>query len=53
MTSGPSDRNEKLENIVDELDESVKGQREADDVPGKPSAREQEPKKGSGDEPTA
>ena len=53
MTSGRPDRNQELEKIVDDLDENVIGEREADDVPGKPSTREQEPKKGSTDEPTA
>jgi hypothetical protein len=53
MTSGRPDRNQELEKIVDELDENVMGQREADDVPGKPSTRAQEPKQGSTDEPTA
>jgi hypothetical protein len=52
MTSGRPDRNQELEKIVDELDENVMGEREADDVPGKPGARDQEPKKGSTDEPT-
>ena len=40
MTSGRPDRNQELEKIVDDLDENVMGQREADDVPGKPSTRE-------------
>jgi hypothetical protein len=53
MNSGRSDRNEQLEEIVDELDENVMGEREAEDVPGKPSERDQEPKAGSADEPTA
>jgi hypothetical protein len=53
MTSGRADRNEELEQIVDRLDENVMDEREAEDVPGKPSSREQEPKRGSADEPTA
>lgn len=53
MTSGRPDRDEELEQIVDELDESVMGEREAGDVPGNPSEREHEPREGSPDEPTA
>jgi hypothetical protein len=37
----PLSRTEQLENIVDELDEKVANEREAEDVPGKPSEREQ------------
>lgn len=33
---------EELENIVDQLDEKVAGEREAEDVPGKPSDRAQQ-----------
>jgi hypothetical protein len=51
--SARPDRNQRLEQIVDELDKSVTGEREAEDVPGKPSEREQEPPQGSADEPTA
>ena len=36
------DRAQQLENIVDELDEKVAREREADGVPGKPSDRERE-----------
>jgi hypothetical protein len=36
----PLSRTEQLENIVDELDEKVANEREAEDVPGKPSERE-------------
>lgn len=34
-------RDQELENIVDQLDENVAGEREAEGVPGKPSDREQ------------
>jgi hypothetical protein len=44
---------QELEKIVDELDKNVMGEREAQDVPGKPSEREQEPQQGSTEEPTA
>jgi hypothetical protein len=47
------DRDEELEQIVDDLDDRVMGEREAEDVPGKPSERENEPAEGSPDEPTA
>ncbi|HME47652.1 hypothetical protein [Mycobacterium sp.] len=33
------DRDEELENIVDQLDENVAGEREAEGVPGKPGNR--------------
>ena len=46
-------RDQELEKIVDDLDENVIGEREANDVPGKPSERAQEPQEGSADEPTA
>jgi hypothetical protein len=36
----PVSRAQELENIVDELDDKVAGEREAEDVPGKPSERE-------------
>ncbi len=36
----PLSRTEQLENIVDELDEKVANEREAEGVPGKPSDRE-------------
>ena len=39
----PVSRANELENIVDELDEKVAGEREAQDVPGKPSERENAP----------
>jgi hypothetical protein len=42
---------EELENIVDELDEKVANEREAEGVPGKPSDREREAARGSQDEP--
>ncbi|MDT5010672.1 MAG: hypothetical protein QOH57_2289 [Mycobacterium sp.] len=51
--SARPNRDEELENIVDELDQNVSQQREAEDVPGKPSEREQKPPQGSADEPTA
>jgi hypothetical protein len=53
MTQPRPDRDEELEQIVDELDDRVMGEREAEDVPGKPSEREKEPVEGSPDEPTA
>jgi hypothetical protein len=36
----PLSRSNELENIVDELDEKVADEREAEGVPGKPSDRE-------------
>jgi hypothetical protein len=51
-SAGPS-RDQKLEQIVDELDENVTEEREAEDVPGKPSERAQEQREGSSEEPTA
>ncbi|WP_197501730.1 hypothetical protein [Mycobacterium sp. 852002-51057_SCH5723018] len=36
------DRAQQLENIVDQLDEKVAGEREAEGVPGKPSDRKRE-----------
>ncbi len=46
-------RDQELEQIVDKLDENVAVEREAQDVPGKPSERQQERREGSADEPTA
>lgn len=37
----PLSRAQELENIVDDLDEKVANEREAADVPGKPSEREE------------
>ena len=51
--SAPPNRDQELQQIVDEIDENVMGEREAQDVPGKPSEREKEPQQGSADEPTA
>jgi hypothetical protein len=45
------DRAQQLENIVDELDEKVAGEREAEGVPGKPSDRERTAPRGSEVEP--
>ena len=45
-------RDQELEKLVDDLDENVMGEREAKDVPGKPSERAQEPQRGSAEEPT-
>lgn len=42
---------EELESIVDELDEKVANEREAEGVPGKPSDRERAATRGSEDEP--
>jgi hypothetical protein len=42
---------EELENIVDELDQKVANEREAEGVPGKPSDRAREAARGSKDEP--
>lgn len=50
--SSQPNRDQELEQIVDKLDENVTDEREAEDVPGKPSEREHEPKSGSPDEPT-
>ena len=44
-------RAEELERIVDQLEEKVAGDREAEGVPGKPSDRERAATRGSGDEP--
>ncbi|VBA39432.1 hypothetical protein [Mycobacterium attenuatum] len=45
------DHSQKLESIVDRLDEKVAGEREAEGVPGKPSDREHAATSGSEDEP--
>jgi hypothetical protein len=45
------DRAQQLEDIVDQLDEKVAGEREAEGVPGKPSDREREETRGSEAEP--
>lgn len=42
---------QQLENIVDQLEEKVADDREAEDVPGKPSDREEAPVRGSEQEP--
>jgi hypothetical protein len=47
----PLGRANELENIVDELDEKVAGEREAEGVPGKPSDREDSPTRVSENEP--
>lgn len=44
-------RSQELENIVDQLEEKVADDREAEDVAGKPSDRESAPTRGSEDEP--
>jgi len=44
-------RAQELENIVDRLDEKIAGEREAQDVPGKPSDREKAATGGSEIEP--
>lgn len=51
--AAPPNRDQELQELVDEIDEKVIGEREAEDVPGKPSEREQEQQQGSADEPTA
>lgn len=43
----PLSRAQELENIVDRLEEKVAGDREAEDVPGKPSDREHAAVRGS------
>lgn len=45
------DRGQELENIVDQLDEKVASEREAEGVPGKPSDRENAATHGAEDEP--
>ncbi|HEY6855023.1 MAG: hypothetical protein WA290_14135 [Mycobacterium sp.] len=47
----PLSRANELESIVDELDEKVAGEREAEGVPGKPSDREDAPTRVSENEP--
>ncbi|BCO89207.1 MULTISPECIES: hypothetical protein [Mycobacterium] len=47
----PLSRAQELENIVDRLEEKVAGDREAKDVPGKPSDREHAAVRGSDNEP--
>lgn len=47
----PRSRANELENIVDELDEKVANEREAEGVPGKPSDREGAPTHVSENEP--
>jgi hypothetical protein len=47
----PVSRAQALESLVDALDEKVAGEREADDVPGKPSDREHAATRGSVNEP--
>ena len=51
--SAQPNRDQELEQIVDQLDENVMGEREAKAVPGKPSEREQDEHQGSAEEPTA
>ncbi|ELP46445.1 hypothetical protein I549_3634 [Mycobacterium avium subsp. avium 2285 (R)] len=47
----PLSRAQELENIVDQLEEKVADDREAEGVPGKPSDREDAAVRGSDDEP--
>lgn len=47
----PLSRAQELENIVDELDEKVAGEREAEGVPGNPSDRENAATRVSENEP--
>ncbi|MGC2655763.1 MAG: hypothetical protein WA317_19665 [Mycobacterium sp.] len=47
----PLSRAQELESMVDELDEKVADEREAEGVPGKPSDREDAPTRGSENEP--
>jgi hypothetical protein len=47
----PLNRAQELERIVDELDEKVAGEREAEGVPGRPSERERAADHGSGEGP--
>jgi hypothetical protein len=54
MTSPDNDplgRAQELENIVDDLDEKVAREREAEGVPGRRSEREHSPTRGSANEP--
>ncbi|OBG34361.1 hypothetical protein A5672_22940 [Mycobacterium alsense] len=50
-TSDPVSHTEELENIVDRLGDKVASEREAEDVPGKPSERENAATRGSAEEP--
>ena len=53
MTTGRPDRNQELEQLVDELDENVVNEREAEGGPGKPSEQaRQQPEGSPHDEPT-
>jgi hypothetical protein len=47
----PLSRAQELENIVDQLDKKVANEREAADVPGKPSDRQHAVTRGSESEP--
>ncbi len=47
----PRGHSEELEQIVDQLEEKVADDREAEGVAGKPSDRERAPIRGSDDEP--
>ncbi len=47
----PLSHTQKLEDIVDGLDEKVAGEREAEGLPGRPSDRENTVVRGSEDEP--
>jgi hypothetical protein len=47
----PVSHAQQLEDIVDELGEKVANEREAEDVPGKPSEREQAATRGTKEEP--
>lgn len=47
----PRGRSQELEDIVDQLEEKVADDREAEGVAGKPSDRESAPVRGSVDEP--
>jgi hypothetical protein len=47
----PQGRANELENIVDDLDEKVAAEREAEGVPGRPSDREDAATRGSTNEP--
>jgi hypothetical protein len=47
----PVSRAQQLEDIVDELGEKVANEREAKDVPGKPSERERAATRGTKEEP--
>jgi hypothetical protein len=47
----PDSRAQELESLVDQLDEKVALEREAEGVPGKPSDRERAATRGSENEP--